>query len=67
MFEAFNTTFAGALAAGTVGEPSTAVLVDGDDADSKSTLAGVLTAAGLRAMDAGPRNRAREMEAVGFP
>jgi NADPH-dependent F420 reductase len=64
--KAFNTTFAGTLAAGTVGPLTTTVLIAGDDADAKSTLAGVVTSGGLKAIDAGGLKRAREMEALGF-
>ncbi len=64
--KAFNTTFAATLASGTVGEQPTTVLIAGDDADAKSLLAGIVTAAGLRAIDAGSLRRARELEALGF-
>ena len=66
VLKAFNTTFAGTLAAGTVGPLTTTVLIAGDDADAKSTLAGVVTSGGLVAIDAGSLKRARELEAVGF-
>ena len=64
--KAFNTNFAGTLAAGTVGGQPTAVLIAGDDADAKTALGDVVNAAGLRAVDAGSLKRARELEAVGF-
>ena len=64
--KAFNTTFAATLASGTVGAQPTTVLIAGDDADAKSLLAGIVTAAGLRAIDAGSLRRARELEALGF-
>jgi 8-hydroxy-5-deazaflavin:NADPH oxidoreductase len=64
--KAFNTTFAGTLSAGVVGPLTTTVLIAGDDADAKSTLAGVVTSGGLNAIDAGSLKRARELEAVGF-
>ncbi|HEY0904926.1 MAG TPA: NADPH-dependent F420 reductase [Marmoricola sp.] len=64
--KAFNTTFAGTLVAGTVGPLTTTVLIAGDDADAKSTLAGVVTSGGLEVIDAGGLKRAREMEALGF-
>jgi NADPH-dependent F420 reductase len=64
--KAFNTTFAATLASGTVGEQPTTVLIAGDDADAKSLLAGIVTAAGLRAIDAGSLRRARELESLGF-
>jgi hypothetical protein len=66
VLKAFNTTFAGTLAAGTVGSVPTTVLIAGDDADAKALLAGVVTAGGLHAIDAGSLRRARELEALGF-
>ena len=66
VLKAFNTTFAGTLAAGTVGSLTTTVLIAGDDADAKSTLAGIVTSGGLKAIDAGSLSRARELEALGF-
>ena len=53
VLKAFNTTFAGTLAAGTVGPLPTTVLIAGDDAEAKSTLAGIVTSGGLKAVDAG--------------
>ncbi|MGK5171249.1 NADPH-dependent F420 reductase [Geodermatophilus sp. CPCC 205761] len=64
--KAFNTTFAATLASGTVGEQPTTVLIAGDDTDAKSELAAIVTAGGLRAIDAGSLRRARELEALGF-
>jgi 8-hydroxy-5-deazaflavin:NADPH oxidoreductase len=66
VLKAFNTTFAGTLAAGTVGPLTTTVLIAGDDADAKSTLAGIVTSGGVQAVDAGSLKRARELEALGF-
>jgi predicted dinucleotide-binding enzyme len=66
VLKAFNTTFATALASGTVGGETTTVLVAGDDADAKALLTGIVTAAGLRAVDAGGLKRARELEAIGL-
>jgi NADPH-dependent F420 reductase len=66
VLKAFNTTFAGTLAAGSVGPLTTTVLIAGDDADAKSLLAGIVSAGGLRAVDAGSLRRARELEALGF-
>jgi NADPH-dependent F420 reductase len=66
VLKAFNTTFAATLASGTVGDLPTTVLIAGDDADAKSLLSGVITASGLRAIDAGSLRRARELEALGF-
>ena len=66
VLKAFNTTFAGTLAAGNVGPLPTTVLIAGDDAEAKSTLAEVVTSGGLKAVDAGTLSRARELEALGF-
>jgi NADPH-dependent F420 reductase len=66
VLKAFNTTFAATLASGTVGTSTTTVLIAGDDADAKSTLAGIVTSGGLKAIDAGSLKRARELEALGF-
>ena len=66
VLKAFNTTFAGTLASGSVGPLPTTVLIAGDDADAKALLAGIVTAGGLRAVDAGSLRRARELEALGF-
>ncbi|HET9871459.1 MAG TPA: NADPH-dependent F420 reductase [Propionibacteriaceae bacterium] len=64
--KAFNTTFAATLASGTIGDQPTTVLIAGDDEGAKSQLAEVVTAGGLRAIDAGSLRRARELEALGF-
>ena len=66
VLKAFNTTFGATLAAGTVGPLPTTVQIAGDDADAKALLAGIVTAAGLNAIDAGSLKRARELEAIGF-
>jgi predicted dinucleotide-binding enzyme len=44
----------------------TTVLVAGDDAAAKQTVVELVTAAGLRGVDAGSLKRARELEAVGL-
>ena len=64
--KAFNTNLAATLASGTVGEVPVTVLIAGDDSQAKALLAGVVTAGGLRAIDAGTLRRARELEALGF-
>jgi predicted dinucleotide-binding enzyme len=66
VLKAFNTTFAGTLASGTVGSESTTVLIAGDDVEAKASLAAVIEAGGLRAIDAGSLQRAHELEALGF-
>jgi len=66
VIKGFNTTFAATLASGTVGDLTSTVLIAGDDADAKAALEAVVTAAGLKAIDAGSLARARELEAFGF-
>ena len=66
VLKAFNVNFAGTLAAGTVGDLPTTVLIAGDDADAKSLIAGIVASGGLKAIDAGSLARARELEAIGF-
>jgi NADPH-dependent F420 reductase len=66
VLKAFNTNFAATLASGTIGGHPTTVLIAGDDAEAKAQLAQVITAGGLRAIDAGTLRRARELEALGF-
>ena len=66
VLKAFNTNFAATLASGAVGPVPTTVLIAGDDADAKALLAGLVTAGGLNAVDAGSLHRARELEALGF-
>jgi predicted dinucleotide-binding enzyme len=66
VLKAFNTTFGGTLVSGNVGPVTTTVLIAGDDARAKGELAEVITAAGLKAIDAGALKRARELEAIGF-
>ena len=66
VLKAFNTNFAATLASGTLGGEPTTVLIAGDDADAKADLAALVTAGGLRAIDAGSLRRARELEALGF-
>ncbi len=66
VLKAFNTNFAATLASGNVGPVPTTVLIAGDDADAKALLAGIVTAGGLNAIDAGTLRRARELEAIGF-
>jgi predicted dinucleotide-binding enzyme len=67
VLKAFNTNFAATLTSGQVGDTQpTTVLVAGDDATAKQTLADLVVAGGLRAVDAGSLRRARELEAIGF-
>ncbi|MBL0885507.1 NADPH-dependent F420 reductase [Myceligenerans indicum] len=64
--KAFNTNFGATLATGTAGSQTATVLIAGDDADAKQTVADLAKGAGLRAVDAGALKRARELEALGF-
>src|SRR6516225_9324589 len=66
VLKAFNTNFAATLAAGTTGQVPATVMIAGDNTQAKAQLADVVTAAGLRAIDAGALRRARELEALGF-
>ncbi|WP_158862054.1 NADPH-dependent F420 reductase [Leifsonia sp. AG29] len=66
VLKAFNTTFAATLTSKTVGGLPTTVLIAGDDDAAKKTLAELVTAGGLRTIDAGSLKRARELEAIGF-
>jgi|SRR3954447_6255942 8-hydroxy-5-deazaflavin:NADPH oxidoreductase len=66
VLKAFNTTFASALSAKSVGPNPTTVLVAGDDDDAKAALISAVEAGGVNAIDAGPLRRARELEAMGF-
>ncbi|GAB3821003.1 NADPH-dependent F420 reductase [Tessaracoccus terricola] len=67
VLKAFNTNFAATLATGSVGDQvPTTVLVAGDDSDAKAALIGVVSAGGVKTIDAGALKRARELEAIGF-
>lgn len=68
VLKAFNTTFAATLASGTVGDSGaiTTVLIAGDDSDAKEELSHIVSAGGLKAVDAGSLRRAHELEAIGF-
>ena len=66
VLKAFNTTFAATLGAKEVGPNKTTVLIAGDDADAKASLAAAISAGGVDAIDVGSLSRARELEAVGF-
>jgi NADPH-dependent F420 reductase len=64
--KAFNTTFAGPLAAGRVAGLPLDVLIAGDDAEAKTIVAGLVEDGGLRPIDAGPLRNARQLEALGL-
>jgi predicted dinucleotide-binding enzyme len=64
--KAFNTTFAGTLAQGTVAGQPLDVFLASDDEDAKETVGQLVTDGGMRPVDAGPLRRARELEALGY-
>jgi predicted dinucleotide-binding enzyme len=64
--KAFNTTFAGTLAAGTVGGQPLDVLVASADEDAKRAVRTLAEGGGLRVVDAGPLAVARQLEGVGY-
>ena len=64
--KAFNTTFAPTLSAGEAGGQTLDVLLAGDDADAKEMVAAFVEAGGLRPLDVGPLQRARQLEQLGF-
>ena len=66
VLKAFNTNFAATLASHSLGSNTTTVLIAGDDAAAKAELAAIVTAGGVKALDAGALSRARELEALGF-
>lgn len=64
--KAFNTTFAGTLVTGQVAGQPLDVLLAGDDAEAKGEVARLVESGGMRAVDAGPLRRARQLEHTGF-
>jgi 8-hydroxy-5-deazaflavin:NADPH oxidoreductase len=64
--KAFNTTFAGTLAEGRVAGQPLDVFIAGDDDGAKATVKQLVEDGGMRAVDAGPLARARELEALGY-
>ncbi|HEY3541617.1 MAG TPA: NADPH-dependent F420 reductase [Gaiellaceae bacterium] len=64
--KAFNTTFAGTLAAGEVAGQPLDVLIAGDDEDAKRTVSSLVEAGGMRPLDLGPLSRARQLEHLGL-
>jgi 8-hydroxy-5-deazaflavin:NADPH oxidoreductase len=64
--KAFNTTFAPTLVEGQVAGQPLDVLIAGDDEGAKETVAQLVRDGGLRAIDVGPLERARQLEGLGF-
>jgi NADPH-dependent F420 reductase len=62
--KAFNTTYAGTLLSGEVAGQPLDVFIAGDDADAKAKVAQIVTDGGMRAIDAGPLHRARQIEGM---
>ena len=66
VIKAFNTTFAGPLIKGTVAGQPLDVFMAGDDADAKKVVTTLIESAKLHPIDAGPLQRARELEHLGL-
>ncbi|WP_216320458.1 NADPH-dependent F420 reductase [Deinococcus aestuarii] len=64
--KAFNTTFAGTLVQGQVAGQPLDVLVAGDDEGAKRQVLDLVTSGGLRGIDAGGLERARQLEGLGL-
>ena len=62
--KAFNTTYAGTLLAGQVAGQPLDVFIASDDADAKAKVSQIVTDGGMRPVDAGPLNRARQIEGM---
>jgi NADPH-dependent F420 reductase len=64
--KAFNTTFAATLVDGEVAGQQLDVFLASDDDAAKARVRELVTAGGMRAIDAGPLRRARQLEQLGF-
>ena len=64
--KAFNTTFAKTLVAGEVAGQQLDVLIAADDEDAKQKVAQLVEAGGLRPIDVGQLQRARQLEQLGL-
>jgi 8-hydroxy-5-deazaflavin:NADPH oxidoreductase len=64
--KAFNTTFARTLGPGQVAGQPLDVLIAGDDDSAKEAVATLARDGELNPIDAGPQQRARELEALGL-
>jgi 8-hydroxy-5-deazaflavin:NADPH oxidoreductase len=62
--KAFNTTFAGTLLGGSVAGYPLDVFIAGDDPNAKSRVSQLVTDGGMRAVDTGPLQRARQIEGM---
>jgi len=66
VLKAFNTTFAKTLVDGEVEGQPLDVFIAGNDSEAKNKVSQVVEDGGLRAIDAGALNRARQLEALGL-
>ena len=64
--KAFNTTFSSTLVEGQVAGQPLDVFIAADDEGVKETVAHLVRDGGLRAIDVGPLERARQLEGLGF-
>jgi 8-hydroxy-5-deazaflavin:NADPH oxidoreductase len=64
--KAFNITFSGTLVEGQVAGQPLDVLIAGDDEEAKEMVAQLVRDGGLRTIDVGPLERARQLEGLGF-
>jgi 8-hydroxy-5-deazaflavin:NADPH oxidoreductase len=62
--KAFNTTYAGTLIVGQVAGRPLDVFIAGDDADAKASVAQLVKDGGMRPIDTGALNRARQIEGM---
>jgi 8-hydroxy-5-deazaflavin:NADPH oxidoreductase len=62
--KAFNTTYAGTLLARQVAGQPLDVFIAGDDEDAKNRVAQLVKDGGMRPVDTGPLNRARQIEGL---
>jgi NADPH-dependent F420 reductase len=62
--KAFNTTYAGTLVAGQVDGRPLDVFIAGDDANAKEKVAQLVKDGGMRPVDTGALNRARQIEGM---
>ena len=64
LVKAFNTAFAGTMSSGRVGSSKLVGLVAADDTEARKTVLRLAADLGFDAVDAGPLNSARYMEAM---
>jgi predicted dinucleotide-binding enzyme len=62
--KAFNTTYSATLCAGEVDNQPLDVFIAGDDAEAKNKVAQLVKDGGMRPVDTGPLNRARQIEGL---